>query len=193
MQDLCRIDQIVPDRYRTASYVDLSTSILARIQKLEMSQGILFWGTPGTGKSHALSAILNERFYGGHDVARETYEMLCLKIRDTYKSGSKLTELHVINPLIEVETLVIEDVGTTVSVGEQESDFSLRTFLVLLDKRLEWCRPTFISTNKSVEELGKSFDIRVASRLQEACDIIELSGTDRRKQKKLLTANQEAK
>lgn len=80
------------------------------------------------------------------------------------------------------DKLFIEDVGTTVSLDKQESDFSLRTFLVLLDQRLEACQPTFITTNKTLEQLGRCFDDRIASRLIQACKIIKLTGADRRRQ-----------
>ena len=40
-----------------------------------------------------------------------------------------------------------------------------RTIFVLLDSRLEACRPTFISTNKSRKAMEASFDERITSRL----------------------------
>ena len=80
------------------------------------------------------------------------------------------------------DKLFIEDVGTTVSLDKQESDFSLRTFLVLLDQRLEACQPTFVTTNKALEQLGRCFDDRIASRLIQACRIVKLTGADRRRQ-----------
>lgn len=89
--------------------------------------------------------------------------------------------MTVLEPLWDVPKLFIEDVGTTVSIGEQESDFSLRTFVTLLDTRIEWCQATFVTSNKSIEELGRSFDERVASRLMQACEIIEVTGQDKRK------------
>jgi len=112
-------------------------------------------------------------------VERIIYENLCLEIRDTYNTVH--SERHLIKRYQEVDKLLLEDVGTTVGMGGQESDFSLRTFLLILDYRLEHCKPTFITTNKSVDELGKSFDERVASRLREACEIIPVSGRDKRR------------
>jgi len=38
------------------------------------------------------------------------------------------------------------------------------------------------TTNKSVEELGKTFDERVASRLLQACRVVKLTGADKRKE-----------
>ncbi len=143
-------------------------------------RGGMLWGQPGVGKSYAMAALVRHYILIGSSVGRVGYEMLCLKIRDTFKAGSTQGELDVIRPLLEVDKLFVEDVGTTVSAGHQESDFSLRTFLVLLDKRLEACKPTFIPNNKGVEQLSKSFDKRIASRLQQACEIIQLAGEDRR-------------
>ena len=140
----------------------------------------MLWGKQGVGKSYAMACLMRKFVVNGKNVARITHEMLCLQLRDTYKPGSTKTELDVIKPLLSVDKLFIEDVGTTVSTGQQESDFSLRTFLVLLDQRLENCKPIFITTNKCVEELGKSFDQRIASRLQQACEIVQLMGKDRR-------------
>jgi DNA replication protein DnaC len=91
-----------------------------------------------------------------------------------------MTEFDIIKQLVEIDRLFIEDIGTTVSNDRPESDFSLRTFLVILDKRLECCRATFITTNKSIEQLGESFDLRIASRLQQACVVIRLTGQDKR-------------
>ena len=74
--------------------------------------------------------------------------------------GKGRSERGLVKRYQDVDKLLIEDVGTTVGTGSQESDFSLRTFLLILDHRLEHCKPTFITTNKSVDELGKSFDER---------------------------------
>ena len=107
--------------------------------------------------------------------------MLCLEIRDTFKPKATDTEYAVIKKYLKPEVLFIEDVGTTKTIGEHETDFSRRTFLVLLDQRLEQCQPTYITSNKNVEDLGKSFDSRIASRIQQACEVCFLAGKDRRR------------
>lgn len=172
----------LPNLFRSAEISNLSSVLKEKITSLPEDKGLLFWGEAGVGKSYAMAAIIKDmlRKNPDADIARIGFEMICLKIRDTYKQGSKSTELDVIKPLMAVENLFIEDVGTTVSVGESESDFSLRTFLVLLDSRLENCKRTFITTNKSIEELAKSFDSRIASRLQQLCEVIHLTGKDKR-------------
>jgi DNA replication protein DnaC len=107
--------------------------------------------------------------------------MLRLSIRDTYKPESERSELDILGPVTAVPTLFLEDVGVTVSLGRAESDFSLRIFETLLDQRLEHGRATFLTSNKSPEELDRSFDPRVLSRLCQACEILDLTGPDRRR------------
>jgi DNA replication protein DnaC len=106
--------------------------------------------------------------------------MLCLFIRDTYKTGSKKTELEVIQPYLNCDCLFIDDVGSTTGIGKDESDFSVRTFYVLLDTRLEQCRPTFISANKTEKNLATSFGERIASRLS-MFKWLGVGGRDKRK------------
>lgn len=178
--DHCRLDDVIPERYRDATIEQIPKAIRKTFEELPEDKGLYFWGSPGIGKTYSLCAITRKLFFDGWDVARVTYEMLALKIRGTYREGSTITELDVIKPMIEVDKLILEDVGTTISIGQQESNFSLRTFLIILDQRLENCRATYVSSNKSIEELGKSFDQRIASRLQQACEIIQLKGQDKR-------------
>lgn len=142
-------------------------------------RGLFLWGPPGAGKTYAMAAALKSLWAGGMCIAWQPFEELLLRLRDTYKPGGG-SEWEIIEPLCEVDVLGLDDVGCTVSGDRQESDFSLRTFLVLLDNRLAHCRQTFVTSNKSIEDLAKSFDGRIASRLCEACNVVKISGADRR-------------
>ena len=174
------LDGLIPPHYAKAELSDLPKNLVDTFLTLPDDKGLYLWGEPGRGKTYACCVFLKYFWDQGWDVARVSYEMLALRIRDTFKRGSTESELDIIKPLLSVSKLVIEDIGTAISVDQQESEFSLRTFLVVLDQRLEQCLATFVTTNKSVEELGRSFDQRVASRLQEACIILHATGKDRR-------------
>jgi IstB-like ATP binding protein len=172
----------IPERYSNATLADLAEPLVERYLALPTDKGLLLWGTPGVGKTHAMCAFAKNLWTEGWEFRRITYERLCLDIRATYDGGAGTSERTIMEPFWTVPKLFIEDVGVTVSLGQQESDFSLRTFTTLLDRRLEQCRATFITSNKSLEELAESFDVRVASRLCEACDIVRVMGVDRRRQ-----------
>jgi DNA replication protein DnaC len=179
IHDDCRLDRVIPERYRAARIEQLPTPIQQAAETLPEDMGLFLWGPPGVGKTHSLCAIARQLYFDGYNVDRLTWDMLCLKVRDTFGQGH--SELKIVEDLVRVDKLVVEDVGVTVSIGNQESDFSLRILLLILDQRLEQCRATFITSNKSIEELGRSFDARIASRLQQACKILKLEGADRRK------------
>lgn len=169
---------MIPELFRKAHLRDLSVSF--RNALLDFETGLVLYGPTGRGKSYAFAALARSLILHHKKVIRLTYEMLCLQIRDTYKQGSKLTELDVIRPLIACDYLFVEDVGSTTSIGKDESDFSNRTFYVVLDSRMEACKPTFISTNKSKANFTAGFDDRVSSRLKMFKWLL-IGGEDKRK------------
>jgi len=156
--------EVVPKRYAGAEISHLPKSLQAVFMK-EIDDGVLLWGTPGSGKTYALASLAKKYVSEGYTVARIHYEMLCLKLRDTFNPNAKKTEWQILEPLLNIDKLFIEDVGASHRLGKQESDHSVRTFLVLLDMRMERCLPTFITSNKSVENIGESFDNRISDRL----------------------------
>ncbi len=174
------IELLLPPLFRDVHLRHLSSQLRAKMLELPPNKGLLLYGPPGVGKSYSMCALMRHYRLKGYSVKHISYESLCLEIRDTYNTGH--SERGLVKRYQDVDKLLIEDVGTTVGTGSQESDFSLRTFLLILDYRLEHCKPTFITTNKGVDDLGKSFDERVASRLRQACVIIPVSGQDKRRQ-----------
>jgi len=175
-----RLARVIPGRYENSRMGDLPVAWQEKFFGLMPKRGAYLYGSPGVGKTYSLCAVARELITEGHSVRRVVWERLTLDIRATYKSNRK-SERDLIRPLIDCDVLIVEDVGTTTSLDGQESDFSLRTLLTILDSRLEACRPTWFSSNKSVEQLSATFDDRIASRLHEHCKIILLDGRDRRK------------
>jgi len=169
---------IVPERYIHAKLEDLPKAVSDALVS-ENSTGVYLWGPPGVGKTYSLCALANYLVSEGYVCRRFNYEHLCLKLRDTFKPASKESEWSIIEPLVNADRLFMEDIGTTKSIDAVESDFSLRTLLVIIDIRLERCRPTYITTNKSVENLTKSFDSRIGDRLK-LYNILKLSGESKR-------------
>ncbi len=174
------LDGIIPPHYARAELSDLPESLVETFLALADEKGLFLWGEPGRGKTYASCAFLKHLWAAGWDISRINYEMLSLQIRDSYRVGSAISELDVLRPFLTISKLVIEDAGANISAGCQESDFGLRTFLLLLDTRLEQGLATFMTGNKSVEELGRSFDQRVASRIRQACEVVQIRGRDKR-------------
>jgi DNA replication protein DnaC len=172
------VSQIVPKLFAAARMEHLKPKLAACLTG-DVTTGVLLWGPPGSGKSYAMAAHARECILAGYIVRRIPYELLCLQLRDTFKPKSVATEWSVIEALVNCDMLFMEDVGATKAVGNAESDFSVRTLQVLLDTRLEYCKPTFITSNKSLENITDSFDERVGSRLK-TFHIFRMADEDKR-------------
>ncbi len=176
------VKKIIPELFHIAELEHLSEPLRNTILSLPDYKGLMLWGEPGRGKTYAMMATAKHYIVEGWEVECVSYEIQCSRIRSSYQADDKGTEYEIINSLMKPDKLFVDDVGTTVSGEKQESDFSLRTFLNILDRRMKDCKPTFITTNKPVEQLRKSFDARIASRIEQACTVIHATGEDRRKQ-----------
>lgn len=170
---------VVPERFIDAELSHLADSLRNKLST-ETKTGVLVWGPPGVGKTYALCALAKDLIQSGFLCARINYELLCLQLRDSFKPSAKHSEWDIIKPLVECDRLFLEDIGTTRSIDSKESDFSLRTLLVLIDLRLEACRATYVTTNKSVENLASSFDARIGDRLR-LYRVLKLEGKSKRK------------
>ncbi len=174
------IEKHVPKLFLEATIDDLSENLIVKIKALDDFKGLLLWGACGSGKTHTLMAMVKQSIAFGWLIEIVEYEELCSRIRSTYQAKANETEKDIIDTLVKVDRLFIDDIGTMVLGEKSETDFSRRVFCTILNQRLNHCRPTYITTNKPIESLTKTFGQRVGSRLQAACEIIQLTGKDRR-------------
>lgn len=159
-----RLASVIPPLFRRAHLRHLGVPF--REALLDGSGGgLVLTGPVGRGKSFAVCALLRHFLLMGKTAKRTTYEMFCMDIRAAFKGNARLSEKDVMAPYIRADYVAIEDIGTRTAIDGRESEFSRRTFLCLLDTRIEACRPTFITTNKTQENLFGNFDDRIASRL----------------------------
>lgn len=174
------LSRTIPRRYEKACLDDLPDTLRKLFENLIPTEGAYLYGATGVGKTYSLCAVARELVTQGYWVKRIVWERLTLEIRGSFRYED-VSEQEIIQPLIDCDILIIEDLGTSTSADRTESDFNLRVLLTILDARNEDMRPTWISSNKSIEQLAETFDDRVASRLCEHCKIILLEGKDRRR------------
>jgi DNA replication protein DnaC len=173
----CRILKLVGSLYTDAKLDDLDQDVREKLLGLAYGQDVFVYGPVGTGKTYSMAALLRYYVYEGFECWRINFDDFCVQVRSTMGPASKQTEYELIEPLKEIDKLFIDDIGLR---SKQETDFAYVTLYSILNKRQERSLPTFVSTNKSIEQLGQSFDSRIASRLQTAL-IIEMTGADRRR------------
>jgi len=174
------IINVVPRLYRNAHLRDLCPDLREALFDREPEQGLLLFGAPGVGKSHTLAALARYYILKNKSCRWANYRKLCREIRDTYRPNSTRSELDIVRPLLKCDYLILDDVGSMRSTRQTESEFSALLLLDILDDRIENCKPTFMSSNKSPDELAASFNDKISSRLN-YLQFIRMVGADKRR------------
>ena len=172
-----RIQSQVDPGYLDAEFDDLDDELREKLLELERDRDLFLFGPVGTGKTHAMAALIRKYVYEGYECERINFDDFCIQVRSTISPVARETEWDLIEPLKKVDKLFIDDLGLR---SKQETDFAYVTLYSLLNKRQERMLPTFICSNKNIGRLAQAFDARIASRLGTALKI-EMTGEDRRK------------
>jgi DNA replication protein DnaC len=133
-------------------------------------------GSTGVGKTYFAAAIARALVESGKTVIFRSAADYYADLRATFNtSDADMSEGAVLTRLTDVEFLVLDDVG-----AGSLSDHERRSTLHLLDRRINHLRPTIITSNLTVDEIGRAMDERIASRLN-GFTAIALTGRDRRR------------
>ena len=157
----------------------------------DQGMGLLFTGDNGVGKTHLAVSVLRElaeqkgvvgQFWDFHELIRE--------IKSSYDPETKTTELQVLEPVVDADVLLLDDLGAW-----KMTDWMNDTLFYILNSRYMAKRPTVITTNYQdvtreealaadplrrreflVERIGQ----RLRSRLMEMCLVVRVGGSDHR-------------
>ena len=109
-----------------------------------------------------------------------TVPELLLMIRNTFnrktQHGENIpTESDIIERYSDIDILYLDDLGT-----EKPSDWAIQVLYLLIDRRYSEMKRTIISSNLSLNEISDRLDDRISSRIAGMCEIIKMTGKDRR-------------
>jgi DNA replication protein DnaC len=159
--------------------------------------GLLFVGPTGVGKTHLAVAVLRELmlrkgveclFYDFHDLLKT--------IRDSYNPGTQSTELGVLQPVLDVEVLLLDELAAS-----NPSDWVKETLHHIINWRYNYKKVTLITTTmlshnasgrrggrqpsgEAIPDLDYTLDqlgVTLRSRLYEMCKLVEMTSDDYRK------------
>ena len=143
------------------------------------SQSLLFTGETGVGKTFLANCIAREVLNAGYSVlslsAIEFFDLLAHQIFDGYDQGYEEQ-----SELLSCDLLIVDDLGTEVT-----NSFTLSRLFHCINTRLLDSRPMIISTNYSLNDLGRVYAERIASRLFSSYRIYRLYGQDIRIMRRL--------
>jgi len=156
--------------------------------------GLLFVGTTGVGKTHLAVAVLRELilrkgveclFYDFHDLLKA--------IRDSYNPVSQNSELSVLQPVLDVEVLLLDELASW-----NPSDWVKETLQHIINSRYNHKKVTLITTTLPLGESAGRREVRspsgevvpnveltlnqlgvtLRSRLYEMCKLVEMNSDD---------------
>lgn len=128
---------------------------------LKRGDGLVLSGSPGTGKSHLATAIL-QAILPEHCGLYITFLGLIRAVRGTWRKDSERSESEVLNIIAGVPLLVLDEIGVQYGTdGEQTIMFDV------LDRRYRDMKPTILLTNQAKQGLKEFIGERSFDRLTE--------------------------
>jgi len=163
-------------RYREAQLGHFAQQIANAVRRwlAEPKDGLFISGPAGTGKTYMACAIVRAVLEAGKPVTFVRCADFYAEIRRTFSIGSEVTEGDVENRYANAPLLVLDDLA-----AGSLSDHERRCTLNLLDVRWNHLRPTVVTSNLALTEIGTAMDERISSRLRCFVPIV-LGGRDRR-------------
>ena len=161
--------------------------------------GLLLMGSCGAGKTHLAVAALRQLMLRGHGARFYDYRELLKELQASYDPNHPVSEMSVLEPVLECEILLIDDLGAS-----KPSPWALETIGHILNKRYNEKRVTLLTTNyldtadapapilrmpggqavapAREETLTERLGLRVRSRLYEMCRKVEIASADYRRE-----------
>ena len=161
--------------------------------------GLLLMGSCGAGKTHLAVAALKQLMLRGHGARFYDYRELLKELQASYDPNHPVSEMSVLEPVLECEALLIDDLGAS-----KPSPWALETIGHILNKRYNEKRVTLLTTNyldtaelpapvlrmpggqavapAREDTLTERLGLRVRSRLYEMCRTVEIASPDYRRE-----------
>lgn len=163
-------------------FIKAESSMAKDIYSLvKQGTGAYIVGNVGTGKTYLASAIARMAIDNGMSTRVTDTLSIMASLKATYSNDE--TEDDVLYRLSHCKLLVIDDLGK-----EAPTDWVLSQLFRIINTRYEQLKPVVVTTQFSrpelIERLAKNGDeetaVAIVSRLFEMCELISLSGADRR-------------
>lgn len=150
------------------------------VKKWKPSDPFGFWfqGPPGSGKSHLMASFVHRYFEGADEKVPHMvwWSVPFLFDQMTKDFGRDDRSEPTFQNVLNADVLFLDDLGT-----QQGKPWENERLFQILDRRLNWSLPTFITTNLATGEVKNLMHERLTSRLMGLGIPITLKARDRRR------------
>ena len=183
-----KISSMMDDTFKTACFenfqirngnerhLKIAQKYCKEFQKMyERNQGLLFFGTVGTGKSYTAACIANYLLGKNTSVVMTSF----VRILQEMQGFDREREEAFTYKLNSVKLLIIDDLG-----AERSTDYALEKVYGIIDNRYRAKKPLILTTNLTLRQMQEATDIRytrIYDRIFEMCYPLEFSGVSWRK------------
>ena len=184
---LRRLGAFIPPRFRET--IEIPQDAMDWVKSGTEAQGLYLAGPVGTGKTHtAWSAVghwclstgiapFTPRTQGveGWSTAGPTIIFTRMTdLLDDLRPGDGARQR--VRDCQKASLLVIDDIG-----AEKASEWTAERLYTIVDHRYANCLPLLVTSNLPPAKLTEQTGERTASRLAEMCQVVPMTGTDRRR------------
>lgn len=161
---------------RNEKHLSIAKNYCKEFKKMyENNQGLLLYGTVGTGKSYTAACIANYLLDHNTSVVMTSF----VRILQEIQGFDREKEKTFINKLNSVCLLIIDDLG-----AERSTDYALERVYGIIDNRYRAKKPLILTTNLTLNQMQATSDIRyerIYDRVFEMCYPLEFKGISWRK------------
>jgi DNA replication protein DnaC len=144
--------------------------------EITRTNGLLFIGGVGSGKTHVAVAVLRAVIGRGFTGRYTNVVDLLDDLRAAFEPNAPQSGQEIIDDLVRVDLLVLDDLG-----AESPTGWVHDRLYQIINRRYEENRPTIVTTNLALDELEKQVGPRITSRLCEMCSEITFPNRDWRR------------
>ena len=157
--------------------------------KIDPGKSAFLYGANGTGKTVKAISLVLDNFKEVRDIRSGMFMFgnvseILFQVKQTYRSdfisthdGNMTAEEYIIQKYSTPDFLVLDDLGV-----EKTSEFTNQTLYLIINRRYENKKVTFVTSNLDPIELEEKMeDSRIISRLMSDCVLIKMTKQHRNK------------